>query len=377
MTSPQKTLNVGVVGIGRMGQRHALNVQNFVPRAKLICACSPAKADLVWADQYLKPHGVKVYASFEEMIETPGLEAVIISSITELHLPQTLAAFNRGIHVLCEKPICRSVTEVGLLQKMNLPVADTPQLETLCEHVESKPETRVMVAFCRRFDDSYQDAQEKVKAGAIGRPFVFRSHACEKLDQSPFFQQYLKNSGGIYFDSAIHDIDLSLMFLGEDSVPKSVSAVGTAAFFPDLARAGDADNAIGVCEFWDGKIAHFYHSRSSSHGYDNVTEIFGTTGKLTVNSTPRKNRVEICDTDGFVKVEPTPSWYDRYISAFVVEANAFVDAILDKQPLPVPLRSAIMSLRIATGLQESLRTGQKVYFNRQGQAIGSTPPSHL
>ncbi|GKT52864.1 nad binding rossmann fold-containing protein [Colletotrichum tofieldiae] len=361
MASLQKTLNVGVVGIGRMGQRHALNVQNLVPRAKLVCACSPAKADLLWADQHLKPHGVKVYATFEEMIETPGLEAVIISSITELHLPQTLAAFNKGIHVLCEKPICRSVTE----------------LETLCEHVESKPETRVMVAFCRRFDDSYQDAREKVKAGAIGRPFVFRSHGCEKLDQSPFFQQYLKNSGGIYFDSAIHDIDLSLMFLGEDSVPKSVSAVGTAAFFPDLAKTGDADNAVGVCEFWDGKIAHFYHSRSSSHGYDNVTEIFGTTGKLTVNSTPRKNRVEICDTDGFVKVEPTPSWYDRYISAFVVEANAFVDAVLDNKPLPIPLRSAVTSLRIATGLQESLRSGQKIYFSRQGQAMGSSPPYHL
>ncbi|KZL71523.1 NAD binding rossmann fold-containing protein [Colletotrichum tofieldiae] len=295
MASLQKTLNVGVVGIGRMGQRHALNVQNLVPRAKLVCACSPAKADLLWADQHLKPHGVKVYATFEEMIETPGLEAVIISSITELHLPQTLAAFNKGIHVLCEKPICRSVTEVRCFDMWT----------------QSKPETRVMVAFCRRFDDSYQDAREKVKAGAIGRPFVFRSHGCEKLDQSPFFQQYLKNSGGIYFDSAIHDIDLSLMFLGEDSVPKSVSAVGTAAFFPDLAKTGDADNAVGVCEFWDGKIAHFYHSRSSSHGYDNVTEIFGTTGKLTVNSTPRKNRVEICDTDGFVKVEPTPSWYDR------------------------------------------------------------------
>ncbi|WYZ40927.1 hypothetical protein EsH8_IV_001268 [Colletotrichum jinshuiense] len=361
MASQQKTLNVGVVGIGRMGQRHALNVQQLVPRAKLVCACSPAQADLDWAELHLKPHGVKVYPSFEEMLETPGLEAVIISSITELHMSQTIAAFEKGIHVLCEKPICRSVSE----------------LEDLCGRVEAKPDTKVMVAFSRRFDDSYQDAHAKVKAGTIGRPFIFRSHGCEKLDQSPFFHQYLEKSGGIYFDAAIHDIDLSLMFLGEDSVPKSVSSVGTAQFFPDLEKTGDADNAVGVCEFWDGKIAHFYHSRSSAHGYDNVTEVFGTAGKLTINSTPRKNRVEICDTDGFVKVEPTPSWYDRYISAFVVEANAFVNAILDDKPLPIPLRSAVTSLQIATALQESLRTGQKIHFDRQGHQKNPGSQSQL
>lgn len=239
--------------------------------------------------------------------------------------------------------------------------------------MEAKPQTKIMVAFVRRFDDSYQDAYNKIKSGAIGKPFVFRSHGVEKLDQSPFFHQYLANSGGIYFDSAIHDIDLSLMFLGEDVVPKSVSAVGTAEFFPDLKKLGDADNAVGVCEFWDGKIAHFYHSRSSAVGYDNVTEIFGTAGKLTVNATPRRNRVEICDGDGVVKAEATPSWYDRYIAAFVVEANAFVDAVLDGKEMPIPLRSAVTSLRVAAGLQESLRTSQKIHFNRQGIAIEHGP----
>lgn len=223
-----------------------------------------------------------------------------------------------------------------------------------------------MVAFCRRFDESYQDAYEKVQAGVIGKPFIFRSHGCEKLDDSPFFRQYLKNSGGIYIDSAIHDIDLSLMFLGENSTPKSVSATGTTSFFTQLAEAGDADNAVGVCEFWDGKIAHFYHSRTFAHGYDNATEIIGTSGKLSINMTPRHNRVEICDSAG-VKIEPTPSWYDRYISAFVVEANAWVEAILDEKPMPIPLRSVVTSLVIAKALQESLKTGRRIEFTREGQ----------
>merc|ERR1712000_672740 len=70
-----------------------------------------------------------------------------------------------------------------------------------------------MVGFCRRFDESYLDASSKAKQGKIGKPIVFRSHGCEKLDTSPFFKQYLGSSGGIFIDTIIHDIDLSLMFL--------------------------------------------------------------------------------------------------------------------------------------------------------------------
>lgn len=112
-TEPKK-LNIGVVGIGRMGQRHALNILHLIPRANLLCVCSPAKADLEWADQHLKPYGVKIYPTFEEMIETPGLEAVVISSATALHATHSIESLERGIHVLCEKPITTDLDEVGV-----------------------------------------------------------------------------------------------------------------------------------------------------------------------------------------------------------------------------------------------------------------------
>lgn len=111
--TPQRQLGVGVVGIGRMGRRHALNVLHRIPRAKLVCACSPAEADLIWADEHLVPHGTRVVPTFEKMIETPGLDAVIIASATPLHTSQTTAALKKGLHVLCEKPVAQSVEEVS------------------------------------------------------------------------------------------------------------------------------------------------------------------------------------------------------------------------------------------------------------------------
>ena len=113
----QRILNVGVVGIGRMGQRHATNVLRLVPRARLVCACSPADSDIEWAEEHLVPSGVAVFRTFEEMIDFPGLEAVVIASATALHYNHTLESLKRGIHVLCEKPVAPSVDEVSVLPR--------------------------------------------------------------------------------------------------------------------------------------------------------------------------------------------------------------------------------------------------------------------
>lgn len=111
-----KKLNVGLVGLGRMGRRHAFNVLHQVPRATLLCACSPSDDDLAWASENLVPYGVRVVPTFEEMIETAGLQAVIIASATPLHLGHTITALDKGIHVLCEKPICKNIDEVSSLR---------------------------------------------------------------------------------------------------------------------------------------------------------------------------------------------------------------------------------------------------------------------
>ncbi|KAL7757096.1 hypothetical protein ACKLNR_014089 [Fusarium oxysporum f. sp. zingiberi] len=369
---PLKTLKVGVVGIGRIGRQHALNLVHHTPRATLVCACSPAEADLAWGKENLVPYGVQVFATFEEMIETAGLEAVVIASISHLHMAHTLAALDRGIHILCEKPVCTSIPEVSFSTHaicLGIWANARLKLRDLITRIEAKPQAQCMVGFVRRFDDSYREASLKVKQGQIGVPTVIRSQACERVDTSPFFRQYLRNSGGIFVDAIIHDIDLALVFFGEHSLPKSVAAMGTTTVHTELAEQGDADNAVGICEFWDGKIAFFYNSRMAAHGYDNVTEVFGTEGKLSINLVPRKNRVEVCDSDGYVKVEPTPSWYDRYEDAFKIEMNSWVNAVLDGQPMPVPLRSSLTGLVIATALQESLATGRKIFFDERGARV--------
>ncbi|KAJ2978916.1 hypothetical protein NUW58_g7343 [Xylaria curta] len=346
---PRK-LNVGVVGIGRIGREHAKNLLHKVHRARLLVACSPAEEDLEWGAKELAPYGVQVIKTFEELIETPGLDAILIASPTKLHSPQAHAAIDRGIHVLVEKPVCATIDEVI----------------KLVERSEANPKTKVMVAFVRRFDTDYAEASAAIEKGVIGKPLIVRSQSCEEAIRSPWYTNYLKGSGGIFVDSIIHDIDLSLKFLGDDSQPKSVSAVGVSAIHTDLEQVGDADNAIGVCEFWDGKIAYYYNSRITTYGFDNQTEIFGTEGKISVNLQPRRSVIEIMDKDKQIKSGIIGDSFLRYEPAYLQEVIEWVDAIVNDKPVPAPLRPSITSLRVAAALQKSLGTGQKIFFTREG-----------
>ncbi len=223
-----------------------------------------------------------------------------------------------------------------------------------------------MVGFVRRFDKNYADAHAKVQSGVIGSPLIVRSQGTEKLDKSGFFIDYARISGGIFIDTIIHDIDLTLSFFGDDVRPKSCYATGLIAHHHEMKEFGDADNAVGVVKFWDGRIAYYYHSRTTQHGYDNCTEIVRSEGKIGINLLPTVNKVQVSGVNGIVR-EAFPSWIDQYKEAFVTEMEVFSEAILDGKELPMKLEAALTGLKIAEALQESLVSGKKIEFGEDGE----------
>ncbi|EIT78182.1 hypothetical protein F9C07_2280930 [Aspergillus flavus] len=345
-------LKIGCAGLGRMGKRHALNFLQRTPRAELVAASSPDDAELEWAKVHLEPYGVKLYKNYDDMLRHEGLEAVVVASATAVHAEQAIKAIDAEKHVLCEKPLSTSV-EIS---------------QSVLDAAAKKPHLKVMCGFSRRFDASYRDAFNKMSAGSIGSPSVMRSQTCDKLDPSGFFVAYAQFSGGIFVDCSIHDIDLALWFFGQDSKVKSVSAVGITAVEPDLRKHNDRDNAVGLVEFHNGKIAYFYASRMMAAGQEDTTEIIGTQGKLAVNTQPALNLVSIYDSTG-IRREIPQHYYDRFEYAFVTEANEFTACCLENTPVPLRLDGAVQAVRIGAALQESLITGEKIFFDEEGNRV--------
>lgn len=88
------------------------------------------------------------------------------------------------------------------------------------------------------------------------------------------------------------------------------------AVHPDLEKYGDCDNAVGIVEFWGGKIAYYFCSRMMAHGQEDTTEIIGTAGKIVVNGNPQANHVNTYTGQGVTREVP-PDYYGRFEYAFV------------------------------------------------------------
>lgn len=340
MSSP--TLKVGIVGLGRLGQRHAINLAQRVPNAEVVAACSPVPAELDWAASQL---GITTgYADYEALLAHPGLDAVFLVTPTSLHADQIIAALRAGKHVFCEKPL-------------SLDLADCLKVEA---EAARHPQLTIMIGFVRRFDASYHDAQQKIAQGLIGKPYLVRSQTCDQNDPSGAFMRFAPTSGGIFLDCSVHDIDLARWLLGNPA-PKRVYASGTNAIHTGLQAFGDVDNGLATVEFADGSMASFMASRTMAHGHETLTEVFGTGGRLAVGSNPRLNRVEISDAHG-VRNECTPDFYARFADAFLIEAQEFTDAALGRRTLSLTLHDATEATRIGLAMTQAMREARPVEF---------------
>jgi myo-inositol 2-dehydrogenase/D-chiro-inositol 1-dehydrogenase len=338
--SASSRLRIGIAGLGRLGRRHAANLAQRVPRSELVAACSPVAEELEWAAQSFGLR--RLHRDYRALLADGEVDAVFLVTPTSLHAQQIIEALQAGKHVFCEKPLSLELSD--------------------CQRVAAEAAThhglKVMIGYGRRFDPSYRDAWEKIQGGLIGAPFLMRSQNLDMNDPSGFFVRFAPTSGGIFLDCTVHDIDLARWLLGNPK-PVRVFATGVVAIHHGLRELGDVDNGVATCEFADGKMACFYASRTMAHGHETLTEIFGTAGRLTVGHNPRLNRVDISDAHG-MRNECTPTFYERFEEAFLLETTHFVNCVLDDIAPALTLHDATEATRIALALRESLKTRRAV-----------------
>jgi predicted dehydrogenase len=110
---PSVPLRVGLAGLGFWGMKLARNLAES-PATKLVAICDPERARLEAAAE--RHPGAAAFEQLSSMLETDGLEAVVIATPEALHFVQAKAALDAGKHVLVEKPLTLSVAECASLE---------------------------------------------------------------------------------------------------------------------------------------------------------------------------------------------------------------------------------------------------------------------
>ena len=334
-----KKVKVGIVGLGRLGMRHANNLMFQIPNAALVAACSvrPEEAAFV-KDNWGVP---SVYTDFDQFLTNIEMEAVVIVSPSGQHCEQIGKAMARGLHVFSEKPL-------GV---------DVPQCKQAEQAVEAHPELVFQLGFMRRFDPSYAAAKQMIREGKIGKPFLVKCTSLDPDSRIDSFLPFAPTSGGIFRDLTVHDIDLARWLLESDV--KKITAAGGCYKYQELADCGDVDNAVALMEFKNGTVALFDSGRIAPHGSHVETEIQGTEGILRIAVVPEKNRVLIYDHTGAVQ-QCTEDFLERWREAFLNEMIEFINCVSEGRKPEVTVYDGTKCTEATYAATEALRAGKTV-----------------
>lgn len=325
-------LRVGLLGAGRIGQVHARNVAGH-PGSRL-----DAVADVngAAAEKLAGLWGAKA-RSVEDLLKDPAIDAVLIATSTDTHADLIEAATAQGKAVLCEKPV-----DLDLKRALR------------CQAAVKDRGLPIMIGFNRRFDPNFAALKASFDQGRIGKGELL---CVTSFDPAPPPVSYVKVSGGLFRDMAIHDFDMACWIMG--GPPVAVSATGSSIVDPEIGAAGDVDTAVIALTFADGALAVIKNSRRAVYGYDQRLELLGAEGLLSAGNV-RENTVELLSARGALSAKPEHFFLERYAQAYVAEWAAFVSAVEQGAPPPVSLQDGINALAAAEAATRSARTGARV-----------------
>ncbi len=317
------TINLGIIGAGRIGKVHAENIVLRVPGAKVTAI---ADVNLAAAqDTAARLNIPHVSADYHAMLTNPDIHAVVVCSATDTHAPIMIEAAAAGKHIFCEKPIALQ------LDKIDAALAAVEQAGV-----------KLQVGFNRRFDPNFARVRQAVQSGEIGEPHLL--HIISR-DPAPPPISYIQVSGGIFLDMTIHDFDMARFLVGSEIV--EVYTAAAVRVDPAIGAAGDLDTAVIMLKFANGVIGTIDNSRKAVYGYDQRAEVFGSLGAIsTANVYP--NQATISTADHIRRDLPLNFFMERYTESYRVEMQAFIDAIT--QDIPIPATGADGRLAVVIGM---------------------------
>ena len=102
-----KAVGFGIIGFGRQGLRLAEHIRKDIKPGKLIAVCRRSDT----GHDYSKKHGIKFYSNYHDLLKDKDIDAVIITTPSNLHGVQAMDALKSKKHVLIDKPIASTLAE--------------------------------------------------------------------------------------------------------------------------------------------------------------------------------------------------------------------------------------------------------------------------
>ena len=323
-----KTLNVALVGAGTIGRMHARHLWRAIDGARLHGVADVfADGAKACAEQN---GGVRWTTDYNELLADPAVDAVVVASATATHPDIVEAAAKAGKAIFSEKPIAKSIADgeraLGAVERAGVPF---------------------QIGFQRRFDPNFARIKQAIVSGEIGKPHI--AHLISR-DPGPPYVGPVGLGGGIWFDMAIHDLDMARWLMDDEAVEIYTQAGVMIA--PGLEKFGEVDVAVMVLRFANGGVVTIDNHTDSAYGYDQRAEVIGSKGAISIDNTYPNNAV-LSNAAGLHHSVPLPYFLDRYQAVYRDEIQVFVNCLLQNTPMQVGVKDARASLALAVAAKQS------------------------
>jgi len=324
-------LRAGVIGLG-VGRRHALAYRN----SDLCRLVSVADRNPALTGPFATS-STKVYASGVEMLESEDLDVVSVCTPPSTHCQLTVNALERGIDVLCEKPMAPTVRDC----------------ETMIQ-ASRRTGRRLMIGFKKRFEHGYLRLKEEFSSSLDPYMLQFTYVCTGGVRKSWFWSE--TDGGGPIIENTGHAVDLLRFLLGD------VTRVYSEADNYIAKRLGieQIDSAVFTLRFESGQVA-------------DVCAGAWATGPL-----KRERLIAYC-TNGIAEIQGAFDQPDllkiyRYggktVETFNVlctnpierEIQAFLECVSSGTDPPIGGIDGMKALEICLAIKESARTGRPIHL---------------
>lgn len=248
------TMRIGIIGLGRAGSVH-LQAWPHVEGAEVVAVCDPSPA----ARKRAREMGIKVYSDPAVMLETANLDGVTIATPPADHAEIAIACLDRGLHVLCEKPLALTTWDALAMLK-----------------AAARNKRQLLLATKFRHVPELATARELIANGKLGVPVAFEVSFCSPVDMSKRWNaQRRVAGGGVIIDNGCHAFDIMSYLFG------SVTRVQTNLHRP-LQKIGVEDGATIQVRAGDGVVGKADVSWSLSTGRNSYVKVHGSLGTIEV-----------------------------------------------------------------------------------------------
>jgi len=331
-------VRVGIVGAGLQARRRGPVLVQF-PETELVVISA---AHLESARQLAARLGCEAAEGWEPVVARDDLDAVIVATPPHLHASISIAALNRRMHVLCEKPLARTLNEAEAMV------------------AEAKAAGRVLkCGFNHRYHPAVQQARRWFDEGRIGEPLFIRARY--GIGGRPGYEHEWRAdpeivSGGQFMEQGIHAVDLARWFLGKFS---QVTGLVETRFW---SIGPLEDNAFVLYRTPSGAVASIHSSLTQWKNLFSF-ELYGSEGYITVEGLGGgygTERLVFGKRDFVAPFAEELMEFRGEDRSWQEEWKEFVSAIEEKREPLGTVADGLEAMRLVFAAYESARNGRTV-----------------